>query len=216
MNFSNYTILLKAAIAVVVFLFGTFSGFLLKFSPPDPSDELSLPIGIAQFVALALLLFVSLLCNYQATRKKSDQKRFVRLWLWISGALIILFVISSLVYYNNFRSKTVKQGEWGLRLIRGNELTDNSKAVCNEKGYSLLNNQCELFLLNKYYNVNEIINKHELWTEQSVNFNKSALLLNYILVIAGISGLLFSLVELLSWSMFAQKTPARGTLMTRI
>ena len=47
MKFANYAALLKSAISVIVFLFGAFSGFLLKFAPPDPSDELQIPIGIA-------------------------------------------------------------------------------------------------------------------------------------------------------------------------
>src|ERR1043165_6121787 len=98
MRFANYTVLLTSAISVIVFLFGAFSGFLLKFAPPDPSDELQIPIGIAEFLALAILLFVSLLCNYQATKKKANQRKFIQLWLWIAGALIIGFAVSGIMY----------------------------------------------------------------------------------------------------------------------
>ncbi len=206
MRFENYTVLLKSAIAVIVFLFGAFSGFLLKFTPPDPSDELNIPIGIAQFLSLALLLFVSLLCNYQATKKKkADQRKFVRLWLYISGGLIIVFAVSSIVYYGNLKKHTIRQTDWNVRLIRGTELTPDSRDICNEDKQNRSDEECESYLLYKYYTANEIIDKHFLWTEKSVNAVQMTLLINYIIVIVGISGLLFSLVELLSWNMFNKK-----------
>ncbi len=208
MRFENYTALLKSAIAVIVFLFGAFSGFLLKFTPPDPSDELNIPIGIAQFLSLAILLFVSLLCNYQATKKKADQRKFVRVWLWIAGTLIIAFAVSGIVYYGNIKKHTIRQSDWDVRLIRGSELTKDSKEICKEDKQNSSDADCESYLLYKYYNSNEIIDKHLLWTEESVNSATMTLLINYIIVIVSISGLLFSMVELLSWSMFNKKKDA--------
>ena len=210
MDFTKYSVVLKAAIGVVVFLFGSFSGFLLNFAPPDPADELKLPTGIAQFLTLAILLFISLLCNYQATRKKADQKKFVKLWLWIVGSLIIVFAISSVVYYKNFRNKTIKQSNWNIRITRGDVLTKTSTEICKEEQQASEDKECESFLLNKYYTADEVINKHFLWTESSVNTNSMKLLLNYLVVVTSISGLLFSIIELFSWSLFAKKaTPQR-------
>jgi hypothetical protein len=207
MKFENYAVLLKSAIAVIVFLFGAFSGFLLKFTPPDPSDELGIPIGIAQFLSLALLLFVSLLCNYQATKKKADQRKFVRLWLYIAGSMIIIFAVSSIFYYSNLKQHTIRQSDWNVTLIRGTELTPDSRDICKEDKQNRSDEECESYLLYKYYNANEIIDKHFLWTEKSVNAMQMRLLIIYIIVIVTISGLLFSLVELLSWNMFNKKPP---------
>ncbi|MEO7766401.1 MAG: hypothetical protein ABIS01_03205 [Ferruginibacter sp.] len=107
MKFDSYTTLLKSAISVVVFLFGAFSGFQLKFAPPDPSKELQIHIGIAPFMALAILFFISLLCNFQVTQKKAYQRIFIRLWLWIDAILIIGFVVSGIVYAANMKNHTV-------------------------------------------------------------------------------------------------------------
>jgi hypothetical protein len=205
MNFSNYTVVLKAAIGVVIFLFGAFSGFLMEFAPPDPSEKLRFQIGIAQFISLVILLFISLLCNYQATKKKAGQRKFVALWLWISAALIIIFTVSSIMYYQNFSEKTIMQSDWDTRFVKG-ELTPISKEICEEEDQNNSLEECEAFLLYKYYNSNEVLDKHFLWTQESVNRNSVNLLINYIIVIASISGTLFSLVELLSWSMFSKKS----------
>lgn len=205
MKFENYTVLLKSAVSVVVFLFGTFSGFLLKFAPPDPSDELKIPVGIAEFLALAILLFVSLLCNFQATQKKVNQRRFIKLWLWIAGMLIICFAVSSVVYYSNLKENTIKQTNWNIQLIRGAELTADSKEICKEEKQDRSSKECESFLLYKYYTSNEILEKHYLWTEESVHDATIKLLINYLAVIISICGILFSLVELLSWGMFNKK-----------
>lgn len=202
MKFENYTVILKSAISVVVFLFGAFSGFLLKFAPPDPSDELQIPIGIAQFLALALLLFTSLLCNYQATKKKADQRKFIQLWLWVAGILIIVFAVSAIVYYGNIKKHTIKQTNWNIRLIKGSALTSDSKEICKEEKQNRSDKDCESFLLYKYYTSSEILDKHFLWTEESVNDATMKLMVNYIVVIISICGILFSLVELLSWGMF--------------
>jgi hypothetical protein len=197
MRFQNYTVLLKSAVAVIVFMFGAFSSFLLKFTPPDPSDELGIPIGIAEFL--------SLLCNYQATKKKADQRKFVKLWLYIAGTLIVIFAVSAVIYYGNLKKHTIRQSDWNVTLIRGTEFTPDSKDICKEEKHYRTSEDCESFLLYKYYNANEIIDKHFLWTEQSVNAVQMKLLINYIIVIVTISGLLFSLVELLSWNMFNKK-----------
>lgn len=210
MKFANYTVLLKSAISVVVFLFGAFSGFLLKFAPPDPSDELQIPIGIAEFLALAILLFVSLLCNYQATKKKVNQRKFIQLWLWIAGILIIVFAVSAIVYYGNIKKHTIKQTNWNTRLIKGSALTTDSKEICKEEGQNRSIDECESFLLYKYYTSNEILNKHFLWTEESVTDATMKLLINYLVVIISICGILFSLVELLSWGMFNKEGTAKS------
>lgn len=209
-NFSNYGTLIKSAIAVVVFLFGAFNNFLVKFAPPDPSDELDLPIGIAKFTALALLLFVSLLCNYKATKKKTDQQKFISLWLWVSGTLVVLFIACSLIYFNNFKKHTVWQYTWQARLVKGDSLTADSKLICKEDNHSRSVKDCEQYLLFKYYNANQVNNDHLLWTEESVRDNTMKLLINYILLVVSISGLLFSIVELLSWNIFNKQKSAKS------
>jgi len=214
MKFENYSVVLKSAISVVVFLFGAFSGFLLKFAPPDPSDELQIPIGIAEFLALAILLFISLLCNYQATRKKANQRRFIQLWLWIAGTLIIGFAVSGIMYYSNIKNHTIRQTNWNIRLVKGSTLTPDSKNICGEEKQDRSTADCESFLLYKYYTSNEVLDKHFLWTEESVNEATMKLLINYIAVIVCICGILFSLVELLSWGMFNKATVEKKTLAT--
>ncbi len=201
-NFSRNTALLKSTVSVIVFLFGAFNGFLLKFAPPDPADELDLPVGIAKFSALAILLFVSLLCNFQAVKKKADQKNFVLLWLWVSGILIVGFIICSLTYFNNFKQHTVYQYNWQTRLVKGDSLTADSKAICQEDSHNRSSQDCEQYLLYKYYNANQVNIDHLLWTEESVQANTMKLLIYYIVLVLCISGLLFSMVELLSWNIF--------------
>lgn len=207
-DFSKYSVLLKSAIAIVVFLFGAFNQFLLNLAPPDPADELDLPIGIAKFTTLALLLFVSLLCNLKALNKKESQKKFVSLWLWIAGALILVFLASSLFYYNNFSEKTVWHRSWKVRLVKGNELTADSKEICREENHNRSTRDCEQFLLYKYYNADQVNHDYLLWPEESVRANRMSLVYQYIFVVISISSLLFSLVELLSWNLFQKKSSA--------
>jgi len=199
MNFSNYTVLLKAAIGVVIFIFGAFSGFLLNVSPPDPSGNIAFQVGLAQFVALAILLFFSLLSNFQLRRTKKDQRKFLRLWLMIAAGLILTFIVSSLVYYRNLQDNTVLQKDWNIRFTKGT-LTETSKQICAEEKQYASESECEAFLLYKYYNANEVSDKHFLWTEESVSEAAQQLLINYIVVIVSLSASLFSLVELISWN----------------
>ena len=207
-DFSKYTALLKSAIGIIVFLFGAFNNFLQDIAPPNPSDEFNLPVGIAKFTSLALLLFVSLLCNFKALNQKQTQKKFVSLWLWIAGLLILIFLAGSLFYSNNFREKTVWHQDWKVRLLKGNELTDESKEICVEENKYANVSACEQFLLYKYYNAKQINDEHLLWTEQSVQANLRLLVYAYIVVVVSLSALLFSLVELLSWNLFRKKGDA--------
>lgn len=211
MNFSKYTVLLKSAIGVIIFLFGAFSGFLMKFAPPDPSDTLKLPVGIVQFIALALLLFISVLCHYQTSIGKLQETNFTRIWLFISGGLLLLFIFSAIVYYSNYKKYVIRQDNWNISLVRGETLTDDSKQICIEEKHDGSPNDCETFLLYKYYNSNEIFDKHLLWTEDSMHKVNMKLLINYIIVIASISSLLFSLVELMSFSIFEKEKIIPGS-----
>jgi len=204
-NFSNYTVLLKSGLAVIVFLFGAFNNFLSKFAPPDPADELDLPIGIAKFSALALLLFVSLLCNFQAAKKQASQKKFVLLWLWVSGILIIGFIVCSLTYFSSFKQHTVWQYNWQTRLVKGDSLTAESNDICREDNHNRSVEACEQYLLYKYYNANQVNIDHLLWTAASVRANTMKLLVYYMVLVLCISGVLFSLVELLSWNIFSKQ-----------
>ena len=194
--------LLKNAIQLIVLLFAAFGGFLINIVPPG--SEVKLPLGIAQFIALALLLYISAFSVYSLTLNKRRYKKNYRTWLLIAGLFLLLTVFSAFGYFNQYEKRVVKVENWGLTFVRG-ELSAESMDACKEDKIND-NNRCEYELLTNYYTADQVVNGR-LWTKESVQISKMQLLIWYIAFIITLSVTLFAAIELLS-SGFKAKEPA--------
>ena len=196
MNFTNSANIIKAAVQVILVLFGLFGSVLLKVSPPEYNSNLKMATGIAMFISLLLFLFISVLLNMYAKKNQRGSSILLKIWLGIIAVFIIVFIVFAMNYYTGFNKHTLWQNKWEARFIRGDSLTTESLQICSEQNPKQRN--CEMFLLNNYYTSDEIAFQNLLWTEASVDKARNNLFTKYIILIIALSGALFSLVEIIS------------------
>lgn len=196
MNNTAVATIIKTAVQVILLFFGLFGGFLLKAAPPEYNSDFKLTIGLSQFISLLLFLFISVVLNLFAKKRKKGAALLLKVWLLFISIFLIVFIIMAFRYHTDSNTLTVWQSNWKIRLIRGSELTEESKEICKEN--KIKTYTCESYLLTRFYTSEEIINQNALWTETSVQKSRSRLFTDYILLIIALSGALFSLVEIIA------------------
>jgi ABC-type transport system involved in multi-copper enzyme maturation permease subunit len=196
MNTAGITTIIKTSVQVILLFFGLFGGFLLHAAPPDYNSEFKLVIGLAQFVSLLLFLLISVVLNLYAKRRQKGAPLLLKVWLLLIVVFVVGFIVMVFRYYQHFNTLTVWQSTWKIRFIRGTELTEESTRHCKE--YKISAYKCESHLLNIFYTSGEIAFENALWTEASVQENRSRLFRDYVLLIITLSGALFSLVEIIA------------------
>jgi hypothetical protein len=192
MDNEKKAVLIKGAIEVVLLLFAAFGGFLTNIAPPG--SDVKLPLGIAQFITLCLLLYISAFSRYSLSMNKRKYKKNYGLWLIVAGIFLVLTLASAFVYFGQYEKRVIAKENWDVRLVRG-QLTDSSRAICAEEKIGDTN-ACEFELLNNFYTSNEVMNG-KLWTRESVSAAKMRLLVSYIAFILSLSVILFAALELL-------------------
>ena len=168
------------AIEVVIFLFAAFGHFLTNIAPPDENNT-SLAIGLASFVSLGILLWISAL----STKRKS--KKTKRRWLISSAIAIVLAVISTVVYiqiYDRYTFIFPPQNPQE-RFMNGLEMSKEAS------DYAVQNKLSKSQLVYHY----GIENIDEIWSTQGINQAKFRLMIVYLLMVIGFSTGFFCLTE---------------------
>jgi amino acid transporter len=197
--------LLKTAIAVIAFLFGAFNDFLANYAPPplyhEPGDAGTeeLTVGLAKFISLALLLFISLVFNYQSLHTKKKKKDIIVYWLWIIGGGIVAFAVVSFDYQRQFEEKTFTPfGE--DRYMRG-ILSVEALQICQTDYVGMDVRACEVELMNDV----SAEGMDAYWVPGSRDEFRKELQVRYMALVILLSVILFSLVEVLGWNIFHER-----------
>ncbi|HWI93205.1 MAG TPA: hypothetical protein VNT20_18130 [Flavisolibacter sp.] len=186
---------LKNAIQIIITLFASFGGFLLKIAPPNGA-AVKLPLGIAQILSLALLLYLSAFSVYSLVLNKKRFKRNYRSWLIACSMLLLATTASSFGYFDNYQRLVIKVPNWDTTFIRG-QLTQDAIKTCSDE-YKIHDvDRCENTLLGDYYTIDEVV-EGRLWSKDSMRRSEMKLLIWYIGFVVFLSGAIFSALELLS------------------
>lgn len=201
--------ILKNAIQVIVCLFAAFGGFLFNIAPPNGTD-VKLPLGIAQFLSLALLLYVSAFSVYSLVLNKKRFNRNYKMWLGVAGFFLVVTIASSFTYFHHYENLVLPVDKWDTTLVRG-ELTVDALAVCKEEFRIQDPDRCEHDLLAGFYTIDQVATGR-LWTRNSIKSSQMKLLVWYIVFVIALSGTLFSTIELLSSKyMGSQSKPKKSS-----
>jgi hypothetical protein len=199
--------ILKNGIQLIVCLFAAFGGFLLNIAPPQ-GGGVKLSVGIAQFIALALMLYLSAFSVYSLVLNKKRYKKNYRAWLMICGIALVLTLVSSLGYFQQYDHLVLKVENWDTTFVRG-RLSPESLKICREDKLGD-GDQCEHELLRNFYTA-EQVSAGMLWTNASVRSSKMKLLIWYLSFIIMLSLTLFSAIELLSSNFLGKESKPGAT-----
>lgn len=193
--------LLKTAVAIVAYLFGAFNNFLDNYAPPPLNHETGdsgtgeMSITIAKFISLILLLFLSLFINYKAIRNLKMKLKLLKVWLWVLGFLVIVFVVISFNYQKQYEDKTFTP--FGNdRYIRGT-LNPEAISICKAEYPQHDTRLCEIELMNDVGA--ERMNMY--WEPTTREKNRNNLQILYLAMVITLSSILFSIIELLGWKL---------------
>ena len=185
--------ILKSSIQIIVVLFAAFGGFLLHIAPPGGIIKLS--VGIAQFITLCILLYVSAVSVYSLALNRRHYKKNYRTWLILCGTALVSTVITSVIYFKQHNHLVIKVDRWDAIYVRGT-LSDKSLQICKEEKISG-EHGCEMELLNNFYTA-EQVEEGYLWSRESIKSSQLTLLICYLAFILSLSITLFSAIELIS------------------
>ncbi|NCU06397.1 MAG: hypothetical protein GXC73_20775 [Chitinophagaceae bacterium] len=184
---------LKSGIQIISILFAAFGGFLVHIAPPGGIIKLS--VGIAQFIILCILLYISALSVYSLAQNKRQYKKNYKVWLTTCGIALISTIITSVIYFKQHNQLVIKVDRWDAIYVRGT-LSEKSLEICNEEKISG-KHSCEMELLNNYYTAEQVEDGY-LWSPESIKSSQLTLLICYLAFMLSLSITIFSAIELIS------------------
>lgn len=174
--------LLGKAIAVTSFLFAAFGQFLLNIAPPDEGG-VRFAVGLASFFSLGILLFLS------GVARGLPPDRYKRRWLTASGIALLLALVASLFYYNNFERSTFRFPTANSEDIyfRGTELTDEASQYVEANPGSSVQDMVR--------SLGGLPALTAVWPEASTTSAKIWLTVHYMLLVLSLATGIFCLTE---------------------
>lgn len=201
----KYFGLLKTAVAMIAFLFGAFNNFLDKYAPPPLGHETGdagtggLTVSITKFICLALLFFISLVFNYQGLHDEKRKKKLIVIWLFIIGICILAFIITAFDYQKQYEAKTITP--FGNDRYMKGILTGEALQICRTDYPGLDIKSCEIELMNDV----SAAGMNAYWVPGSREEFRKELQVSYMALVILLSIILFSLIEVLGWNIFAPR-----------
>lgn len=171
---------LGRAVEAVTFLFAMFSGFLEKVAPPEEANT-QFTVGLGSFMALVILLFISVLSRGRFSAKRRT------LWMAVAGALAVIALVSGLLYQRHLGTLTYfypPEDPEAEQLVRGTRYTPQAQALADQglgPGQILARFNPE--------NINQV------WPPETIETAKTILTVNYLILVLSLAGTIFSLVE---------------------
>lgn len=201
----KYLGLLKTAVAIIAFLFGAFNNFLDKYAPPPLGHETGdagtggLTASLAKFICLTLLLFISLVFNYQGLHNDKRKKKLAFAWLFITGFCLLAFILVAFDYQRQFEEKTF--APFGNDRYMKGVLTREALQICSTDYPGQDLKACEIELMNDV----SAEGMHAYWVAGSREGFRKDLQIRYMALVILLSVTLFSLIEVLGWNIFAAR-----------
>jgi hypothetical protein len=172
--------LLTVSAQAVVFLFGMFGGVLKNIAPPDTVGA-AYPVGIASFLALIVLLFITALASADPGRK------LLRWWLIAAGVFFVLAVFACMVYPQLVDTHTYPPD----RPIQKRNV-NASDAYLTPAGRQF---KAAHPGAGAEYMAENFDNDEEIWTTQGLDRAKQDLRLAYMWLVLSLAATIFCLLE---------------------
>jgi len=201
----KYLGLLKTAVAIIAFLFGAFNNFLDNYAPPPLGHETGeagtggLTVSLTKFICLVLLLFISLVFNYQGLHDDKKKRKLAFAWLFITGFGILAFILVAFDYQRQFEEKTFTP--FGNDRYMKGVLTREAVQICRTDYPALDLKSCEIELMNDV----SAEGMAAYWVAGSREAFRQDLQIRYMALVILLSVTLFSLIEVLGWNIFAAR-----------
>jgi len=172
---------LVRAIQVVGVLFAAFGGFLAKIAPPDETHP-AIAVGLASFLTLGVMLFVSALAKHARRRHKA---------LWLSTGVVALAFGGGLglAYHGSLLLRTFPYSEptSDSSYIAGTELAPEGQLyVTNHPSEGTTE------MVRNFGGVNQ---RARIWTEPSMAQSRRVLTAMYVALVVCFAIAIFSLSE---------------------
>lgn len=177
--FTGTKAIIGLAFELIAFLFAGFSGFFKSVAPPEPQES-RFAIGIASFLALALLLFIAAL----ARKSTRDLKQW---WIVAFVGLLILGFGSGFRYKQFLEEYAFSYPPevQSVNVIGG-------VAMLPEAAEKMRSNHWSKGRLLAEYGPE---NFNQIWLPESVIEAKRKLTYSYVIFVVGIASALFSVTE---------------------
>ena len=178
---SEYKKVLLAIMPLVSFLTTVFGGLVLNVAPPVQAES-KLPMGLAGFVVLLVLLALS-----SFTRSRTSE-RTRRQWLWAGVATFVVFGFILVMYARGLRLSTYEfpKGS-GTILVRGQDVDLKTEAITF---LSLHPDE-----LKTPDNLASNLGPERVWTTESIESASNSLLLGFGALVLALSTSFFCLLE---------------------
>lgn len=174
--------ILKSGVQVVLFFFAAFGAFLTNIAPPEETES-SFAIGISSFGALTILFFV------KSTRAVSN-KLNPKLTMMIAFVFLITSVFLGFTYHKFYIDNT---------FVTIPAKYDLGTPTYGIKGIVFLPGKRDELEQKFKGDITEMYMHHpsvgHIWTESSINTNKSRLVILYVLFSISTGTALFILIE---------------------
>jgi hypothetical protein len=178
---SQYKKVLFAILPLVSFLTTAFGGLVLNVAPPVQTDS-KLPLGLAGFVVLFVLLALSSL-----TRSRTSA-RTQRHWLVSGVATFVVFSVVLLVYARELRLSTYEFPEHsGTVRVRGQDVD----LTIDARNFLSLNRD----EIGTAENLASNLGPERVWTAESIESASNSLLLGFGALVLALSTSFFCLLE---------------------
>lgn len=172
--------ILGRATEVVTFLFAMFSGFLEKVAPPEEANA-TFAVGLASFMALVILLLVSVLARGRFSVRRRT------LWAAVAAGLAVVALVAGLFYQRHLGRLTFfypPEDPEAEHLVRGTRYTPEAQALADQ-GMGPGQIQAQF----------HPENIDLVWPPEAIENAKTILTVNYLILVLSLAGTIFSLVE---------------------
>ena len=178
----NRNTVVTKAIDVVAVLFLAFGGFLTNFAPPEETDSKA-AVGIASFIALIVLLLVSLLAKNKLPAK------YRALWLTFALIFFAVTVVVGFSYNKRLHELTFSYPPESTKpqYVRGSVLTPEAQVYWSENPQKTTSQVVADF--------GGLPNRELVWTSNSILESRLLLTKGYVLFVLALSCTIFGLVE---------------------
>jgi hypothetical protein len=176
----NTTDLLKTSGQTVVFLFAMSGGVLNKVAPPDEVGT-TFTLGIASFLTLIILLFIT------AVGQKASNRKPHEAWMIVGFSLIPIILGTFFIYRNLIDSHTYPDNKpIHERHVNAADsyLTDHPRAFKEQNPDATAQ-----------YLVDNFPDEQNIWQPKGLEKAKNELSLCYICLVLSIAGSVFCLLE---------------------
>lgn len=176
--------LLTRAVELITFLFACFSGFLTSVAPPEDA-EAKFAVGLSSFLALIVLLFISVLAKHLMQNKRR------KIWLIATVFLFLLAAFSAFYYKAKLDQLTFPfppEAAAQTGYVGGTEFTT---VALQYKQTHPGKTVAEIVA-----DFGGLSNRTLVWPVEAINQAKLLLLVSYTLLVVSLAGALFGLAEM--------------------